>query len=53
MKTVHELIIDELAADQGWTDETVGNLARQFILENKHGPAFIKFLRETAKEENS
>lgn len=45
--------VDHYAAAQGWDDETILNVAVQFIDSTRHDPAFIRHLAWVARSENA
>jgi hypothetical protein len=42
----------EIAAEQGWSDSALGDLALDFLIEGRYMESFLEYLRETQEEEN-
>jgi hypothetical protein len=50
--SVHELDFDEIAEQQGWNDQTLIQILRQFITEVGMSDDLNRFAQETAAVEN-
>ncbi len=45
--------IQQLAADQGWSDETLGMMALTFLVQQGQETTFLTYLQDVADEENA